>query len=77
MPVYFELNIMRKWRTSEFSESDEDSVLTIRLKKVEDGTEVHLIHRNIPSGQTQYLQGWKDHYFDPMKIYFSYAKIAR
>ncbi len=62
--------IIQSWRTSEFDENDEDSKLIIVLKVVKDGTELTLRHSNIPEGQTQYKQGWKDHYFTPMKSYF-------
>lgn len=63
--------IVQIWRTTEFSEDDEDSILTIQLREVSEGsTELTLIHTNIPEGQTQYEQGWIDHYFIPMKEYF-------
>ncbi len=62
--------IVQSWRTSEFAEDDEDSNLIIRLEEDENGTVLNLIHSNIPKGQTQYKQGWIDHYFVPMKIYF-------
>lgn len=63
--------IVQSWRTLEFDESDEDSHLIIRLAAVGEGTELTLIHTNIPEGQTQYLQGWKDNYFEPMSDYFN------
>lgn len=63
--------IVQHWRTSEFSKTDEDSVLILKIKEVSDGTELTLIHKNIPQGQTQYEKGWVDHYFTPMKAYFS------
>lgn len=62
--------IVQTWRTTEFAENDEDSLLTIKLKEVDGGTEITLVHTNIPEGQTQYKQGWIDHYFVPMKAYF-------
>jgi len=62
--------IIQSWRTSDFNENDEDSNLIIQLKELENGTELTLIHSNIPEGQTQYEQGWVDHYFAPMKSYF-------
>lgn len=62
--------IVQKWRTSEFSEEDEDSLLSITLNKTSEGTELVLSHSNIPKGQTQYEQGWLDHYFTPMKEFF-------
>ena len=62
--------IVQSWRTSEFKEEDEDSILTIRLKAVAAGCELTLIHTNLPKGQTQYLKGWEEHYFAPMQHYF-------
>lgn len=62
--------IVQTWRTTEFAESDEDSRLEVHLEAKGSGTEVKLIHTNIPEGQTQYEQGWVDHYFTPMKEYF-------
>ncbi len=63
--------IVQSWRTSESSENNEDSILHIDLTKVNEGPKVTLIHTNIPQGQTQYKQCWIDHYFEPMKEYFS------
>ena len=63
--------IVQSWRTSEFSQDDEDSILTIQLNEVKEGTELILTHKNIPKGQTQYKQGWIDHYFVPMKEFFN------
>ena len=67
---YSKQKIVQSWRTSEFSQDDEDSILTIQLKEVREGTELLLTHKNIPKGQTQYKQGWIDHYFVPMKEFF-------
>lgn len=64
--------IVQSWRTSEFPEETEDSQLEILLEKVSNGTKITLNHTNIPKGQgAQYQQGWHDHYFTPMKEYFS------
>lgn len=62
--------IVQSWRTSEFNDSDEDSMLEITLEPTETGTLLTLNHTNIPAGQTQYEQGWIDSYFTPMKSYF-------
>lgn len=64
------LKIVQSWRTAEFDNSDEDSLLTIEFKEVDDGTELVLTHSNIPEGQAQYEQGWTEHYFEPMHAYF-------
>lgn len=63
--------IIQSWRTTEFLEEHEDSLIEIHLSQVDNGTKLTLKHSNIPQGQTQYLQGWKDHYFAPMKDYFN------
>ncbi len=68
------MEIVQNWRTSEFLEDDEDSVLKIRLSKVKNGTEMTLHHSNIPEGQLQYETGWKEHYFEPMTEYFDNKK---
>ena len=62
--------IVQSWRTSEFETEEEDSRLELQFGEKDGGTELTLIHSNIPEGQTQYLQGWVDHYFTPMKEYF-------
>jgi len=74
--IELEINkkIIQSWRTSEFDKNDEDSRLIIRLNELKNGTELIIEHSNIPEGQTQYKQGWKDHYFTPMKSYFERKK---
>ena len=66
--------IVQTWRTTEFDENDEDSVLTIEFIKVPEGTKLILTHTKIPPGQTQYKQGWINHYFSPMKAFISNQK---
>ncbi|MFT5779231.1 MAG: activator of HSP90 ATPase [Crocinitomicaceae bacterium] len=64
--------IVQLWRTTEFEEEDEDSLLQIVLRETEDGCEVTIKHSNIPEDRdADYEQGWKEHYFSPMKEYFS------
>lgn len=62
--------IVQSWRTSEFSDNDEDSILKIEFKSVEKGTEIKLSHSNIPEGNASYKEGWIEHYFNPMNNYF-------
>ena len=63
--------IIQSWRTSEFEENEKDSEIEILLYKVGGETELTLIHRNVPESGEQYKKGWEDHYFQPMKDYFS------
>lgn len=63
--------IVQGWRTSDFDDSDAHSLLTLKLNKTDNGCELTLIHSEIPEGQPDYKQGWKQHYFEPMQEYFS------
>lgn len=62
--------IVQSWRTTEFKDEEPDSNLEINLAPVANGTEITLIHTNLPKHGMQYKQGWVDHYFSPMKAYF-------
>jgi len=62
--------IIQSWRTTEFKETDEDSLLTLHFKEIPGGCELTLHHENIPERQPNYEQGWQEHYFTPMQEYF-------
>ena len=62
--------IKQSWRTSEFQDSDPDSLIELTLQDKESGCVITLTHSAIPDGQPDYEQGWKDHYFTPMDAYF-------
>ena len=63
--------IVQSWRTSQFDEEEGDSQIEVLLKEKEGKTELTLIHTNIPESGEHYIKGWDDHYFQPMKAYFS------
>lgn len=64
--------IVQSWRTSDFSEDDNDSRIEVTLNAAEGGTKITLVHADIPEGQgEQYRQGWIDFYFTPLEVYFS------
>jgi len=63
--------IVQSWRTTEFSDDEEDSVIEVTFEDTDGGTLVTLTHSNLPPHGTQYEKGWKTHYFKPMKAYFS------
>src|SRR6266852_5078544 len=45
---------------------------TIELEPGDDGTRIFLLHSEIPTGQgSQYEQGWKEHYLEPLARYFA------
>lgn len=64
--------ILQHWRTSEFEESDEDSLLEILFEPEENRTRVTIKHSNLPVHGMQYKQGWVDNYFEPMNDYFTH-----
>lgn len=64
--------VLQSWRTTEFPQDSPDSHLEILFEEMEGGTQLRLIHTNIPAGQGEnYLQGWQEFYFQPMQQYFS------
>lgn len=66
--------ILQSWRTSDFDEGEGDSQIEILLKEKNGKTELTLIHSNLSDHGEQYKKGWDDHYFKPMKSYFSQLK---
>ena len=63
--------IVQSWRTTDFPEESDYSVIEIIFSPTPDGTKLTLWHYNIPDGQGKdYKEGWKQYYFKPMKIYF-------
>lgn len=64
--------IVQTWRTSEFPDDAEDSKLAFAITATKTGCQVKLDHTRIPKGQGKnYDSSWKEHYFEPMKTYFS------
>jgi uncharacterized protein YndB with AHSA1/START domain len=67
--------IVQSWRTTEFADEFEDSIVTIVLQETEDGTLLTLEHSNVPDDQKGYEEGgWQSNYFEPMVVYFSDAE---
>lgn len=64
--------IVQSWRSTQFEEHEEDSKIEIFLRETDGTTELTLTHTNIPETGEHYIKGWENHYFLPMKEYFSY-----
>lgn len=63
--------IVQSWRTEEFTDEHEDSIITVMLEETEDGTLLTLVHSNVPDEQRNYEEGgWQSNYFEPMQAYF-------
>lgn len=74
LELQFPTRILQSWRTSEFKESDKDSVLEILFAPEGAGTRITIRHSLLPEHGMQYKQGWIDYYLMPMKRYF--GKVA-
>ena len=57
--------ILQTWRTSEFKASQEDSLLEIEFIEIDKNScKLILEHSNLEDKDSQYKQGWKEHYFE-------------
>ncbi len=63
--------IVQEWIASDFPEGYAPSKLEITLKPVKGGTELTMVHSDVPEEiAADIKQGWIDYYWDPMKKYF-------
>lgn len=63
--------IVQDWTTTEWPDGAGPSQVEFLLKAVDGGTEIHLVHSNVPAQQAEaYRQGWIDYYWEPLKAYF-------
>ncbi len=64
--------IIQSWRSSDFPDDAEDSIVTILLDEIPEGTRLTIQHDNLPDGDAiKYRKNWREFYFKPMKEYFS------
>ncbi|MBV6645833.1 MAG: SRPBCC domain-containing protein [Cyclobacteriaceae bacterium] len=62
--------IRQRWRTADFRDLQEDSMVEIFFEEKGEETVVRIKHSNLMDDDDQYEQGWVDNYFIPMKAYF-------
>ena len=62
--------IVQVWRTVEFKDDEEDSIIEVTLEEKNSNTLVTLTHSNLPPDGGHYESGCVTHYFEPMKEYF-------
>jgi activator of HSP90 ATPase len=64
--------IVQEWVTTDWPDDYPPSKLEFLLRKVDDKTELTMVHSNIPIEQKEELkQGWIDYYWNPLKSYFN------
>jgi activator of HSP90 ATPase len=63
--------LVQEWKTTEWPDGAEPSTVEFSFKPVKGGTEIRLVHSNVPAEQADsYRQGWIDYYWEPLKAYF-------
>lgn len=63
--------VVQSWRSSQFTDDDEDSRIEVLLDGNDDATLVTVRHSNVPADHRGYEDGgWQQSYFTPMKAYF-------
>ena len=63
--------IVQDWVTTEWPEGAPASRLELTFKRVGRGTELRMVHSNVPASQADgYRQGWIDYYWTPLRKYF-------
>lgn len=63
--------IVQEWTNTDFPEGYPTSRFELTLKKVPEGTEIHMVHSKIPAGQAEELKkGWIEFYWEPLRKYF-------
>ena len=63
--------IVDEWKTSGWPEGYPPSRLELSLAVDGDGTELTMMHSEVPEEQAAaYRQGWVDYYWEPMRKYF-------
>jgi len=64
--------IVQEWITTDWLEGYTPSKLELTLSKIKGGTELSMVHSNVPEEQAEDIkQGWVDFYWAPMKKYFN------
>lgn len=68
----FPNRIVQSWRTTEFGDEEDDSVLELTFEDTDMGCKMTLNHTQLPDGTAdKYTKGWEEHYFEPMEEYFA------
>lgn len=76
---YLELDegkrVVQEWTTTDWEEGYGPSKLELTFKAVPEGTEICMVHTNVPKAQADEVeQGWIEFYWNPLKEYFKQSK---
>jgi uncharacterized protein YndB with AHSA1/START domain len=63
--------LVQEWTTTDWTEGYGPSKLELTFKKVPEGTEITMVHSNVPDEMADEIsEGWIEFYWDPLKKYF-------
>jgi activator of HSP90 ATPase len=64
--------IVQEWSTTDWPDASPPSKLELAFKKTKGGTEILMIHSNVPPEQADDLaEGWVEFYWKPLEEYFT------
>ena len=64
--------IVQEWSTTDWPDKFPSSRLELTFKGAKGGTEISMIHSNVPAEQADDLaEGWNEFYWKPLKEYFT------
>jgi len=67
--------IIQTWRASNWDKDVLDSILILIFNEIETGTELEMIHANVPDFETTGVkEGWNSYYWKPWKAYIKKMK---
>lgn len=62
--------IVQTWRGSDWSKDELDSILILTFTAIESGTELEMVHANVPDREAEDIRnGWREYYWTPWKEY--------
>jgi activator of HSP90 ATPase len=64
--------LVQEWQTTDWPEGYSPSRFELTFREVPEGTEISMVHSNIPAAQKEELaEGWEEFYWRPLKKYFT------
>ena len=67
--------IVQAWRSTAFKPTDMDSILVLEFRKAPGGSEVEIVHVNVPKqDHAGVTKGWPHYYWKPWKAYLAGRK---
>jgi activator of HSP90 ATPase len=64
--------IVQEWSTTDWPDTSPPSKLELTFKNTKGGTEISMIHSNVPPEQADDLaEGWVEFYWKPLEEYFT------